>query len=58
MPAAFWWVPFVFELLKLLPAIIRAVKNDPCPDNKDSAKIVLKRIKKATVGESTELKNI
>ena len=53
-----WWIPFAFELLKLLPALIRAVKEDPHPDNRESSKVVISKIKTATVGEPTDLKGI
>lgn len=51
-----WWIPFAIELIRLLPALIRAVKEDPNPDNKESAKVVVSRIKEATVGEPTGIK--
>lgn len=60
--------PFVYvglQLLKLAPAVIKAVKEDPNP-NKVSAPIVVDNLKvslgikkkEGTVAEPTELKNI
>ncbi len=61
--------PFVYvglQLLKLAPAVIKAIKEDPNP-NKESAKIVVKDLKdtlgvedkpKGQVGEPPDLKKL
>lgn len=58
MPVLPWYIWAGLELLKLLPTVIRAIKDDPNPSTKESAKTVVSRIKKATVGEETDLKGI
>lgn len=52
-----WWITLAIELIRLLPPLIRAIKEDPCPNNKESTKVVMDKVKDA-IGSPPELKNI
>jgi len=39
-----WYVWVIIELVKLLPAVINAIKSDP-KENKEAARVVVKDLK-------------